>query len=93
MKRDADLRATQMSDSKERQFRLEQAKERNRIRIEQGRAKAIDLLARYSRFNDEVEEGKDQDFELENPIEYIRQVGVMLELAKNQIHSDMSIDR
>uniref|UniRef100_A0A8R1DRH6 Cactin_mid domain-containing protein n=1 Tax=Caenorhabditis japonica TaxID=281687 RepID=A0A8R1DRH6_CAEJA len=49
---------------------LIQIKERTRIRIDQGRAKAIDLLTRYARFIDDVE--KIPDFELENPIDYIK---------------------
>ncbi|EFP07526.1 CRE-CACN-1 protein [Caenorhabditis remanei] len=73
MKRDADLRAGQMTDSKEREFQLDQVKERTRIRIEQGRAKAIDLLSRYARFSDEnTDSSSVPDFELENPIEYMK---------------------
>ncbi|CAI2328922.1 unnamed protein product [Caenorhabditis sp. 36 PRJEB53466] len=74
MKRDADLRSGQMSDTKEREFQLDQVKERTRIRIEQGRAKAIDLLTRYARFTDEnsPEFQTSADFELENPVEYMK---------------------
>ncbi|CAB76738.2 Splicing factor Cactin [Caenorhabditis elegans] len=73
MKRDADLRAGQISDTKEREFQMDQIKERTRIRIDQGRAKAIDLLSRYARFADEnPHTAKIPDFELENPMEYLK---------------------
>ncbi|PIC47379.1 hypothetical protein B9Z55_006758 [Caenorhabditis nigoni] len=73
MKRDADLRASQKTDSKEREFQLDQVKERTRIRIDQGRAKAIDLLSRYIRYAGEhFSPTASPDFELVNPIEYIR---------------------
>lgn len=73
MKRDDDLRASQKTDSKEREFQLDQVKERTRIRIDQGRAKAIDLLSRYIQFTGEnLYPTAIPDFELENPIEYIK---------------------
>ncbi|CAL2032188.1 unnamed protein product [Caenorhabditis brenneri] len=73
MKRDADLRAGQMSDSKEREFQLDQVKERTRIRIDQGRAKAIDLLTRYIRFAEQNPYNATiPDFELSNPVEYMK---------------------
>ncbi|CAI5441218.1 unnamed protein product [Caenorhabditis angaria] len=75
MKRDADLKTYGGGgggDSKERQFTLDLVKERTRIRIEQGRAKAIDLLTRYSRYNDPTNSEKDAEFELEDPILYIK---------------------
>lgn len=43
------------------------------MRIEQNRAKAIDLLARYINFGDDEKEKKDDDdFELEDPTVYLK---------------------
>lgn len=48
------------------QFHLEQAKERSRIRIEDGRAKAIDLLAKYINAEDD-----DMSIEMHEPYTYL----------------------
>ncbi|PIO75064.1 hypothetical protein TELCIR_02907 [Teladorsagia circumcincta] len=80
MQRDADRKSHAEWSSKEAEFQLQQAKVslpvRSRIRIEQNRAKPIDLLSRYIQFGDEKkeddEEKPDDEFELENPLEYLK---------------------
>ncbi|CAB3403715.1 unnamed protein product [Caenorhabditis bovis] len=74
MKRDANMKNMPTWDAKEREFQLDQVKERTRIRIEQGRAKAIDILTRYIRYNDERtdDKKKQEEFELEDPIQTIK---------------------
>ncbi|EPB69528.1 hypothetical protein ANCCEY_11375 [Ancylostoma ceylanicum] len=49
-------------------------KVRSNIRIEQNRAKPIDLLSRYIQFGDESNDGKDEqaEFELEDPLKYLK---------------------
>ncbi|KAL7073274.1 hypothetical protein ACQ4LE_007179 [Meloidogyne hapla] len=49
-------------------FHMKQARLRSSIRIKEGRAKPIDLLARYISYFDETTE---DDFQLDNPLSYI----------------------
>ncbi|KAK6737557.1 hypothetical protein RB195_019953 [Necator americanus] len=76
MQRDADRKAHAEWTGKEAEFQLKQAKVRSKIRIEQNRAKPIDLLSRYIQFGDEHVDGKDDqetdDFELEDPLKYLK---------------------
>uniref|UniRef100_A0A0K0CV59 Cactin_mid domain-containing protein n=1 Tax=Angiostrongylus cantonensis TaxID=6313 RepID=A0A0K0CV59_ANGCA len=76
MQRDADRKTHFEWTSKEAEFQLQQAKVRSRIRIEQNRAKPIDLLSRYIQYGDENAEENDErkgdEFELEEPIKYIK---------------------
>ncbi|KAF8360635.1 cacn-1, partial [Pristionchus pacificus] len=73
MQRDADRRSNADWQRKDVEFMLENAKVRSRLRIEQNRAKAIDLLARYINFGDDEKEKKDDDdFELEDPTVYLK---------------------
>ncbi|GMR36960.1 hypothetical protein PMAYCL1PPCAC_07155, partial [Pristionchus mayeri] len=73
MQRDADRRSHSDWQKKDIEFQLENAKVRSRLRIEQNRAKPIDLLARYINFGDEEKEKKeDDDFELEDPTVYLK---------------------
>ncbi|GMS84633.1 hypothetical protein PENTCL1PPCAC_6808, partial [Pristionchus entomophagus] len=73
MQRDADRRSHSDWQKKDIEFQLENAKVRSRLRIEQNRAKPIDLLARYINFGDEEKEKKDDDdFELEDPSVYLK---------------------
>ncbi|KAF7721123.1 hypothetical protein EC973_005388 [Apophysomyces ossiformis] len=70
MQRDAEL--AQMGDwqAKEEEFHLEQAKRRAEIRIKEGRAKPIDILAmnlRLSNEPDKVEENVELEIDLEEP--------------------------
>ncbi|KAH8554971.1 mid region of cactin-domain-containing protein [Umbelopsis sp. PMI_123] len=70
MQRDAEL--AQMGDwkAKEDEFHLEQAKKRAEIRIREGRAKPIDILAmnmRLANEADKVEEGIDLEVDLDEP--------------------------
>ncbi|KAG0166300.1 hypothetical protein DFQ28_007550 [Apophysomyces sp. BC1034] len=70
MQRDAEL--AQMGDwkAKEEEFHLEQAKRRAEIRIREGRAKPIDILAmnlRLSNEPDKVEETVELEIDLEEP--------------------------
>lgn len=60
----------------ERKFHIKQAKERTKIRIRENRAKPIDLLARYSVFGIPKEEEQYGDFELVDPIQYIKDLTV-----------------
>ena len=48
------------------QFHLDQAKERSKIRIEDGRAKPIDLLAKYINAEDD-----DMSVEMHEPYTYL----------------------
>lgn len=53
-------------------FHMQQAKLRTRLRIKEGRGKAIDFLARYCAVADPDNGGKDyEDFELVEPLTYI----------------------
>ncbi|CAJ0607236.1 unnamed protein product [Cylicocyclus nassatus] len=75
MQRDADRKAHAEWTSKEAEFQLQQAKVRSKIRIEQNRAKPIDLLSRYIQFGEEDQDEKDADkdeFELEDPLKYLK---------------------
>ncbi|VDM59043.1 unnamed protein product [Angiostrongylus costaricensis] len=76
MQRDADRKTHFEWTSKEAEFQLQQAKVRSKIRIEQNRAKPIDLLSRYIQYGDEnveeIDEKKEDEFELEEPIKYIK---------------------
>ncbi|CAO3612023.1 unnamed protein product [Cunninghamella blakesleeana] len=70
MQRDAEL--AQMGDwqAKEEEFHLEQAKKRAEIRIKEGRAKPIDILAmnlRLANEPDKVEENVELEIDLEEP--------------------------
>ncbi|WKX97757.1 hypothetical protein Q1695_013436 [Nippostrongylus brasiliensis] len=80
MQRDADRKAHAEWTSKEAEFQLQQAKVRSKIRIEQNRAKPIDLLSRYIEFGEEKKEDEDEkveeEFELENPLEYLKGLAV-----------------
>lgn len=49
-------------------FHMKQARLRSSIRIKEGRAKPIDLLARYISYFDQTTE---DDFQLDNPLSYI----------------------
>ncbi|KAL6735837.1 hypothetical protein Aduo_006244 [Ancylostoma duodenale] len=76
MQRDADRKAHAEWTSKEAEFQLQQAKVRSKIRIEQNRAKPIDLLSRYIQFGEESTDGKSEqendEFELEDPLKYLK---------------------
>lgn len=73
MQRDADRRSHSDYQRKEIEFQLDNAKVRSRLRIEQNRAKPIDLLARYINFGDDEKEKKeDDDFEMEDPTVYLK---------------------
>ncbi|GMS99080.1 hypothetical protein PENTCL1PPCAC_21255, partial [Pristionchus entomophagus] len=73
MQRDADRRSHSDWQKKDIEFQLENAKVRSRLRIEQNRAKSIDLLARYINFGDDEKEKKgDDDMELEDPTFYLK---------------------
>lgn len=70
MQRDAEL--AQMGDweTKEEEFHLEQAKRRAEIRIKEGRAKPIDILAmnlRLANEPDKVEDDVDLEIDLDEP--------------------------
>lgn len=70
MQRDAEL--AQMGDweAKEEEFHLEQAKKRAAIRIRDGRAKPIDILAMNLRLAyeaDKVDEDVDLEIDLDEP--------------------------
>ncbi|KAI1719726.1 conserved mid region of cactin domain-containing protein [Ditylenchus destructor] len=58
----------------EDQFHLNQAKLRSKIRIKEGRAKSIDLLARYIAYGEENE--TNEEFELDDPLSYIKSCGI-----------------
>ncbi|GMT15106.1 hypothetical protein PFISCL1PPCAC_6403, partial [Pristionchus fissidentatus] len=73
MQRDQDMRSHSEWAKKDVEFQLEQAKVRSRLRIEQNRAKPIDLLARYINFgDDEAEKKEDDEFEVEEPTLYLK---------------------
>ena len=57
-------------ESQEDTFHLEQAKLRSRIRIKDGRAKPIDLLARYA-LSTQEEEGAEDFADLHEPYTYL----------------------
>ncbi|CAJ0960248.1 unnamed protein product, partial [Mesorhabditis belari] len=66
-------------DKTEADFQLQQAKVRSQLRIEQNRAKPIDLLIRYIDYKDEpteVDKTGDKEFELEDPFKYIRNLTI-----------------
>ncbi|KJH52059.1 hypothetical protein DICVIV_01761 [Dictyocaulus viviparus] len=76
MQRDADRKTHAEWTSKEAEFQLQQAKIRSKIRIEQNRAKPIDLLSRYISFGEESTEEeyekKEDEFELDDPLNYLK---------------------
>lgn len=71
IQRDLDRRAHSEWTSKEAEFQLLQAKTRSKLRIEQNRAKPIDLLSRYIQFGDD-DKKEDYDFELDDPVSFVR---------------------
>jgi hypothetical protein len=63
----------------ESSFHLNQAEMRSKIRIKENRAKPIDFLLRYARYGEPLEgNSRDQyeDFELEQPTKYIKNLSV-----------------
>ncbi|KAL9551924.1 hypothetical protein MBANPS3_004032 [Mucor bainieri] len=70
IQRDAELAAMGDWEAKEEEFHLEQAKQRAAIRIRDGRAKPIDILAmnlRLANEPDKVEEDVDLEIDLDEP--------------------------
>lgn len=66
-------------NSIESNFHLTQAEMRSKIRIKENRAKPIDFLLRYARYGEPLEgNSRDQyeDFELEQPTKYIKNLSV-----------------
>ncbi|PAV61951.1 hypothetical protein WR25_19055 [Diploscapter pachys] len=74
IQRDEEKRMHGDWDKKEMEFQLQQAKFRTQLRIEQNRAKPIDLLYRYIRFGDQedAKSSKENDFELVEPSSMIK---------------------
>ncbi|KAM3728578.1 Splicing factor Cactin [Dirofilaria immitis] len=73
IKRDEERRHNSDWYATEEGFLLSQAKLRTQIRLKEGRAKPIDFLARYISYDSEkVESKKDEEFELVDPITYLR---------------------
>uniref|UniRef100_A0AC34PW68 Splicing factor Cactin n=1 Tax=Panagrolaimus sp. JU765 TaxID=591449 RepID=A0AC34PW68_9BILA len=60
----------------EYKFQIQQARERTKIRIKENRAKPIDLLVRYSVFGVSKEEEDYGDFELVDPLTYIKNLSI-----------------
>ncbi|KAI9268268.1 mid region of cactin-domain-containing protein [Phascolomyces articulosus] len=91
MQREAEL--AQMGDweSKEEEFHLEQAKRRAEIRIKEGRAKPIDILAmnlRLANEPDKVEEDVELEIDLEEP--YTIFDNLLLE-ETDELHKDIQM--
>ncbi|CAI4232709.1 unnamed protein product [Auanema sp. JU1783] len=76
IQRDLDRRAHGDWDSKERQFQLEQVKVRTKLRIEQNRAKPIDLLSRYITYGEDSKADDEDEFELQHPATYVLNLGI-----------------
>uniref|UniRef100_A0A0R3RSP8 Splicing factor Cactin n=1 Tax=Elaeophora elaphi TaxID=1147741 RepID=A0A0R3RSP8_9BILA len=73
IKRDEERRHNSDWYATEEGFLLNQAKLRTQIRLKEGRAKPIDFLARYISYDSEkAESKKDEEFELVDPIAYLR---------------------
>ncbi|VDO94157.1 unnamed protein product [Soboliphyme baturini] len=69
MQRDRENQQFVEWSKQEDRFHLEQARLRSQIRIQEGRAKPIDLLARY--INQDDEEYDNLDFEMHEPYTYL----------------------
>ncbi|KHN88950.1 Cactin [Toxocara canis] len=76
IKRDEERRANSNWEQTEEAFHLSQARLRSRIRIKEGRGKAIDFLARYIEYDDEnrvkSKSEEEEEFELEDPLNYLK---------------------
>ncbi|KAK6112181.1 Cactus-binding C-terminus of cactin family protein [Brugia pahangi] len=73
IKRDEERRHNSDWYATEEGFLLSQAKLRTQIRLKEGRAKPIDFLARYISYdNEKIENIKDEEFELVDPVTYLR---------------------
>ncbi|VDM96585.1 unnamed protein product, partial [Thelazia callipaeda] len=73
IRRDEERRHNSDWHATEEEFLLSQAKLRTHIRLKEGRAKPIDLLARYISYDNKVVENQtDDEFEFVDPLSYLK---------------------
>ncbi|VIO88401.1 CG1676-PA, putative [Brugia malayi] len=97
IKRDEERRHNSDWYATEEGFLLSQAKLRTQIRLKEGRAKPIDFLARYISYdNEKIENIKDEEFELVDPVTYLRGLKIrdledLLEDIKGKTHQELAL--
>ncbi|CAO0789326.1 unnamed protein product [Mucor circinelloides] len=91
VQRDAELAAMGDWEAKEEEFHLEQAKQRAAIRIRDGRAKPIDILAmnlRLANEPDKVEEDVDLEIDLDEPYTIFENLSLA---DTDELHKDIQM--